>query len=34
VSLAVLTDGDSSFLYGQRTIRGLARRALRPLARP
>jgi hypothetical protein len=34
VSVAVLTDHDRSFLYGQQTIRGVARRALRPLARP
>jgi hypothetical protein len=34
VSLAVLTDYDRSFGYGQDTVRGVARRALRPLRRP
>jgi hypothetical protein len=34
VSLAVLTDYDRSFRYGQDTVRGVARRALRPLRRP
>jgi hypothetical protein len=34
VALAVLTDSDRSQAYGQSTIRGVARRALRPLARP
>ncbi len=29
ISLAVLTDGNPSFVYGQLTIRGVARRLLR-----
>jgi hypothetical protein len=33
VSLAVLTDHDRDFVYGQDTIKGVARRALKPLAR-
>jgi hypothetical protein len=32
VSLAVLTDHDRDFVYGQDTIKGVARRALKPLA--
>jgi hypothetical protein len=34
VALAVLTDDDRDERYGRETIRGVARRALRPLARP
>jgi hypothetical protein len=33
VALAVLTDSDRTEAYGHETIRGVARRALRPLAR-
>jgi hypothetical protein len=33
-SLAVLTDGDRTDGYGHETIRGIAKRVLRPLARP
>jgi hypothetical protein len=33
VSLAVLTDRDRSYQYGHETVRGIAKRVLRPLAR-
>ena len=32
-ALAVLTDGDPTFGYGTRTVKGIARRALRPVTR-